>query len=356
MNKTELVDAVAQSGQIPRRTAAQVVDALFQAVTEALQRGDKVQLKDLGNFTVRERKARKGRNPKTGEEIEIAASRTVGFKAAKGVLEVLQPAETAEEPATAPAAKPGASPAQGDDGDDADAGRRHHARARLEIEVEYFLLDKFISDYTRNISRGGAFIRSNKQLEVGTELVFKLNMPGLDEPLSVKGKVAWTRTVEQAAEAEAGKDPGMGIQFVHETEEQRRAFERRVEALIDGPRPQPARSYESRRAHPRVPVELKVEYQNVDQLITEYTRNISRGGLFIRSDEQLEKGTQLLFKLHVPELNEPLSLKGRVAWVRTAAEATGSESPGMGVWFIYDSDEERTQLERTIDSLVQRQG
>ena len=234
-----------------------------------------------------------------------------------------------------------------------DPGRRHHARARVEIAVEYFLLDKFISDYTRNISRGGAFVRSEKLLEVGTELSFKLSMPGLDEPLSVKGRVAWARSVEQAAPS--GKEPGMGIQFVHDSEEDRQAFERRVQGLIDGPQKPPARSYEPRRGHPRLPIELKVEYQNVDLFITEYTRNISRGGLFIRSEEQLEKGTQLLFKLHVPQLVEPLSLKGRVAWVRTPEEASGSESPGMGIWFIYDSDEERTHLERTIDSLIQRQ-
>ena len=110
-----------------------------------------------------------------------------------------------------------------------DPGRRHHARARVEIAVEYFLLDKFISDYTRNISRGGAFVRSEKLLEVGTELSFKLSMPGLDEPLSVKGRVAWVRTPEEASGSES---PGMGIWFIYDSDEERTHLERTIDSLI----------------------------------------------------------------------------------------------------------------------------
>lgn len=66
------------------------MDAVFEAIAEALKEGDKVQLVGFGNFEVRERSARKGRNPQTGEEIEIAASKVPAFKPGKALKEGIQ--------------------------------------------------------------------------------------------------------------------------------------------------------------------------------------------------------------------------------------------------------------------------
>jgi len=377
MNKTELTDRLAEKGQLTKTRASEAVDAVFGVLSEALRRGEKIQIVGFGNFTVRERKARKGRNPKTGEELDLPASRTVGFKGAKALLDQLgePPKETVtatamatekvtgkvtdnvtskttetEKEAEAPARSETPAAAT-DDAPAEDPGRRQHARARVEIEVEYFLLDKFISDYTRNISQGGLFIRSERLLERGTELSFKLNVPRLDEPLEVKGRVAWVRTAEQA-EREA-KEPGMGVQFVYDSDEDRQLVERTVRDLIEDRAPAASVEDEAdtRRTHPRLPVELRVEYSDLDVFITEYTQNISKGGVFIRSDHQLDPGTELLFKLHVPKLMEPLDLRGRVAWVRGGDQATEAKRPGMGIRFIYDSDEERERLERTVEFL-----
>lgn len=374
MNKTELTDRLADKGQLTKTRASEAVDAVFGALSEALQRGEKIQITGFGNFTVRERKARKGRNPQTGEELDLPASRTVGFKGAKTLLDGLgeppvQETETemetemdeeAEEgtgTATESEERTGAVATGNDDAPAEDPGRRQHARARVEIEVEYFLLDKFISDYTRNISQGGLFIRSDRLLERGTELSFKLSVPRLEEPLTVKGRVAWVRTVEQA-EREA-KEPGMGVQFVYDSDEERQLVERTVRDLIEDRAPAAGVEDEAdtRRTHPRLPVELRVEYNDLDVFITEYTQNISKGGVFIRSDHQLDPGTELLFKLHVPRLMEPLDLRGRVAWVRGVDQATEAKRPGMGIRFIYHSDEERERLERTVEFLDrQREG
>ncbi|MDQ0337663.1 DNA-binding protein HU-beta [Caldalkalibacillus uzonensis] len=87
MNKTELVAKVAESAELTKKDAAKAVDAVFDAITEALQKGEKVQIIGFGNFEVRERAARKGRNPQTGEEIEIAASKVPAFKPGKGLKE-----------------------------------------------------------------------------------------------------------------------------------------------------------------------------------------------------------------------------------------------------------------------------
>ncbi|AOZ91377.1 HU family DNA-binding protein [Paenibacillus crassostreae] len=85
MNKSELISQVAETSELSKKDATKAVDAVFEAISVALQNGDKVQLVGFGNFEVRERSARKGRNPQTGEEIEIAASKIPAFKPGKAL-------------------------------------------------------------------------------------------------------------------------------------------------------------------------------------------------------------------------------------------------------------------------------
>ncbi|AIQ25147.1 MULTISPECIES: HU family DNA-binding protein [Paenibacillus] len=85
MNKSDLINVVTEATELPKKDATKAVDAVFEAITEALQSGDKVQLVGFGNFEVRERSARKGRNPQTGEEIEIPASKVPAFKPGKAL-------------------------------------------------------------------------------------------------------------------------------------------------------------------------------------------------------------------------------------------------------------------------------
>ncbi|MFT9847557.1 HU family DNA-binding protein [Aneurinibacillus sp. REN35] len=90
MNKTELITKVSEVAELTKKDATKAVDAVFDAITEALKDGEKVQLIGFGNFEVRERAARKGRNPQTGEEIEIAASKVPAFKPGKALKEDIQ--------------------------------------------------------------------------------------------------------------------------------------------------------------------------------------------------------------------------------------------------------------------------
>jgi DNA-binding protein HU-beta len=83
MNKQELIDAVASEVGITKVAANDVVDAFFDSVTNALVKGDTVQLIGFGSFSTGARAARAGRNPKTGEALQIAASKTVKFTAGK---------------------------------------------------------------------------------------------------------------------------------------------------------------------------------------------------------------------------------------------------------------------------------
>ena len=81
MNKKELIEAVAEKAGMPRAQAARAVDATLATVAEALSEGQKVQLLGFGTFERKIRPARQGRNPRTGETLEIAESRSVAFKA-----------------------------------------------------------------------------------------------------------------------------------------------------------------------------------------------------------------------------------------------------------------------------------
>lgn len=83
MQKPELVAAVVQETGLDKKDASKAVDAVFSTIQDALAKGEKVQLIGFGNFEVRERAARKGRNPQTGAEIEIAASKVPAFKPGK---------------------------------------------------------------------------------------------------------------------------------------------------------------------------------------------------------------------------------------------------------------------------------
>ena len=87
MTRAELIVAVAEKVKIDRKTAEKAVAATFDTIKEALSDGDKVQVLGFGTFENRARSSRKGRNPRTGEEIDIAASNLPSFKAGKSLKE-----------------------------------------------------------------------------------------------------------------------------------------------------------------------------------------------------------------------------------------------------------------------------
>ena len=89
MNKTELVAAVAEQADISKKDAEKVLKAFVDVVTEEMKKGEKVQLVGFGTFEVSERAAREGRNPQTGAEMTIAASKAPKFKAGKALKDML---------------------------------------------------------------------------------------------------------------------------------------------------------------------------------------------------------------------------------------------------------------------------
>jgi type IV pilus assembly protein PilZ len=102
------------------------------------------------------------------------------------------------------------------------------------------------------------------------------------------------------------------------------------------------------REHPRAPIELKVDYKKLNSFFADYTKNISKGGTFIRTRKTLPLGTRFLFRLAVPGRAAPFELNGDVVH----AVATGEE-PGMGIRFVWADELERIEFERIVEQLME---
>jgi len=89
MNKTELIDAMADSADISKAAAGRALEGMISAIAEALKGGDQVSIVGFGSFSVRERAARTGRNPQTGQTITIKASKSPAFKAGKALKDAV---------------------------------------------------------------------------------------------------------------------------------------------------------------------------------------------------------------------------------------------------------------------------
>ena len=90
MNKGELIGTVVKKTGANKKDAEKITNAVFESITEALAKGDKVALIGFGNFEVRERAAREGKNPQTGEKIKIAACKVPAFKAGKALKDAVK--------------------------------------------------------------------------------------------------------------------------------------------------------------------------------------------------------------------------------------------------------------------------
>jgi nucleoid DNA-binding protein len=95
MTKQQLIEAVANTSEHPKKEVESVLDSILTEIGQALRSGQRVDLRGFGSFAVKEKKARQGRNPQTGETIEIAARNAVTFKPSKELTDSLGPTEAA---------------------------------------------------------------------------------------------------------------------------------------------------------------------------------------------------------------------------------------------------------------------
>ena len=111
MTKADLVDKVTSLGDLTRRDGEVIVDTLFESVIGALKSGDKVEIRGFGSFRTRQRNARLGRNPKTGDKVDVPAKRVPFFKPSKELRDSVNPKEGAGKTVGADAIDPHHPPA-----------------------------------------------------------------------------------------------------------------------------------------------------------------------------------------------------------------------------------------------------
>lgn len=105
-----------------------------------------------------------------------------------------------------------------------------------------------------------------------------------------------------------------------------------------------------RRSETRRPIELKVEYKRINTFFADYTKNISRGGTFIKTSRPLPIGTEFLFKLYVPNLEEPLTIHGEVS--RIIASDDPELDPGMAIKFVYREGDPEAIIAKTVEGMM----
>src|SRR3982751_53182 len=111
MTKAELVEDVARAAELTKKDAERLVEIVFERIIETLNQGEKIELRGCSSFRVRERGARRGRNPKTGDPVSIPAKRVPYFKPGKELKELIN-----DESAAAPPASASSAPAESGDG------------------------------------------------------------------------------------------------------------------------------------------------------------------------------------------------------------------------------------------------
>ncbi|MDB4959718.1 MAG: type pilus assembly PilZ [Myxococcales bacterium] len=111
---------------------------------------------------------------------------------------------------------------------------------------------------------------------------------------------------------------------------------------------------EERRAESRRPIELKVEYKRLNTFFADYTKNISRGGTFIKTRRPLPIGTEFLFKLFVPGRADPLTIHGEVQRIVSGIDVDNDGDPdeGMAIRFVYREGDPQAEIARIVEGLM----
>ncbi len=223
-------------------------------------------------------------------------------------------------------------------------GRRELLRIDAKVEVVFKRFDQFYTEYTKNISKGGMFLNTDRVFKPQTVLQINLKLPDLDEPMDLVGEVVH---VVDKDTADAHKlDPGMGIQFVDFEEGFHQALERYIaESIKKGPE----QKVLDRRAHKRISARLKVRFPSMDVLRKDYSRDISKGGIFIQTNKPREIGDRFALTLVHPESGQELELVGEVVRISKLDPKLPGSLSGMGIRFAELDDEKRADIRRFLE-------
>ena len=109
---------------------------------------------------------------------------------------------------------------------------------------------------------------------------------------------------------------------------------------------------DDKRSTERTAITLRVDYKRLNTFFADYTKNISKGGTFIRTSKPLDVGTIFMFVLQLPTIDRQLELMGEVMWVTSEMEATDAKPAGMGIRFRFKDDSDRLKVEGFVENLM----
>jgi type IV pilus assembly protein PilZ len=222
-------------------------------------------------------------------------------------------------------------------------GRRELLRIDAKVEVEYKNFEQFYKEYTKNISKGGLFIKTENTLKPQTVLEISLSIPGTSNPLKIVGEVV--HVIEPSLAKAHGWESGMGIHFVDFKEGVKKNIEDYVAKLY---KENPVARASDRREHERMAIRLRVKFPSLDVLQHDYSEDISHGGIFIQTQKPRNIGDKFLIILVHPETGEELELEGTVIRVaRQDAHSPGSVS-GMGIKFQGLDEKKREAINKFL--------
>jgi len=207
--------------------------------------------------------------------------------------------------------------------------RRDLLRIEAKVDVEYQNFEQFFQEYTKNISLGGIFIKTEKMVPVQTVLEIDLKLPELAEPLTLVGEVVHAITPQMAKEH--GWEPGLGIHFVdYDEEEAKTKLEQYVRDLT---KKHPDKIVDRRKSD-RIPLRLRVKFPNLQTLMEDYAKDISHGGIFIQSENPRQLGDRFIVTMVHPDTKQELELEGEVVRVARREPRDPGSVSGMGIRFV----------------------
>ncbi len=208
-------------------------------------------------------------------------------------------------------------------------GRRELLRIDAKVEVEFNNFEQFYREYTKNLSKGGIFIKTSNVLKPQSILEISLKLPGVNRPLSLVGEVV--HVIEPELASGHGWDPGMGVHFVDFEESIQRVIEQYIARKI---KQDSGGKVSDRRAHSRVAMRLRVKFPSLDVLEHDYSEDISRGGIFIQTKKPRSVGERLILTLVHPETGQEIELLGEVVRVNNEDPQSPGTQTGMGIRFV----------------------
>jgi type IV pilus assembly protein PilZ len=221
--------------------------------------------------------------------------------------------------------------------------RRKHARVEATIEVKYKSVKDFLVEYSRNISRGGIFLTTPEPLAEGSKLRLVFYLPDSSKEINIIGKVIHSLTREKGRLR--GQEPGMGIEFIDFSPSNKREISQYIERLLS----EKNIIIERRRQELRFDARIKVGFKSDRAFLWEYSEDISKGGIFIKTSNPMPMNSKVQLKLSLPGRDREISVVGEVIYI--VKEGKGRRGPGMGLQLIEFDKDGKKEMEKYIEEL-----